>query len=548
MKKILKWFLILTGIFIFIGVVAVATVFISHDRYGFYPTGGKLSELQSHYDALAYDIHLEVFSEEQAIKGFTTITLQSLSDDLAILELDLIDNFEISKVLIADQELSFQHNDQKLRINLNQNVKQGETLDVCVYYEGQPIEAIMPPWIVGFNWSKDAHGDDWVGLSTQGEGGKIWFPCKAHPSDEPDRVELHITVPKPYTCASNGILQSITEPREGFQTFHWLTTYPINNYNITLNIAKFEIIEKSYTSIDGNEIPVVYYHLTEDKEKANQLVDMAIDMLETFETYFGEYPFAKEKFGLVETSYLGMEHQTMNSYGNDYKMTTRQNFEFDSLMLHEMSHEWWGNKVTVKDWADFWIHEGLGTYSEALYVLAKTGEAGYHEHMASLKKKIRNKSPVLGTRNAKSNESYSGDIYFKGASIMHSLRFILGDTDFFSTLRQFATDPAYTYHNLGCTDDFISLVHQNSDQDLSGFFRLYLETTSLPSVLVVPDGPGKWQVSIPNIEFELPMELEHGGETGRYVLGKEPIRIESQAEINVDPRHWYFLEGDLKKD
>ena len=257
------------------------------------------------------------------------------------------------------------------------------------------------------------------------------------------------------------ILEKITEPREGFTTYHWFTRYPTNNYNISINIAKYDILEKSYTSIKGNEIPIIYYYLNDPKQRADSLVDMAIDMLQTLEKFYGEYPFAKEKFGLVETSYWGMEHQTINSYGNNYSYRERGNIKFDQLMLHEMTHEWWGNKVTVNDWADFWIHEGIGTYSEALYLLDKLGEEGDHDHMSGKKRGIRNKSPILKSKNATTSEAYIGDIYTKGAYFMHSLRYILGDSIFFSTIYRFANDEEYTYKNPVDTEDFVELVNNN---------------------------------------------------------------------------------------
>ena len=285
--------------------------------------------------------------------------------------------------------------------------------------------------------------------------------------------------------------------------------------------------------------------MNEPAERADSLVDMAIDMLKTLEQYYGEYPFAKEKFGLVETSYLGMEHQTINSYGNNYRMTKRQGTEFDLLMLHEMTHEWWGNKVTTIDWADFWIHEGIGTYSEALYVLHKTGEAGYHAHMAGKKREIKNKTPILLAQPAASSKAYSGDLYRKGAYFMHSLRYALGDSIFFQTLHQFATDPAYTYQNPVETNDFLLLVNKNSGEDYSKFFKLFLETTELPNVVVDSLGNGKWNVSIPNIDFELPMELEIDGDRTSTILGNHPVLIDAESRIIVDPQNWYLHQSDF---
>jgi aminopeptidase N len=296
MKKFIKWFSIIIGSLILIVTVTVAAIFISHDRYGFYFSGGKISDLQQNYDAVFYDLNLEVISEGEMIKGFVNVGIKSLVDDFNTLELELIDNFEISRVELGGDPLNFEHNDDKLVISLEEPIEKNQYAEVSIHYSGQPLEAIRPPWIGGFNWSKDKNEDDWIGVSCQGEGGKVWFPCKTHPSDEPDSVAINITVPKPYFCASNGILENVSEPKEGYTTYHWFTRYPTNNYNISINIAKYDIIEKTYTSISGNEVPVIYYYLNDPVERADSLVEMAIDMLKTLEKYYGEYPFAKEKF------------------------------------------------------------------------------------------------------------------------------------------------------------------------------------------------------------------------------------------------------------
>ena len=543
MKKALKWIAIIFASLILIVVCVVAGVFIAHDRYGFYPTGGELSELQAQYDAVYYDLNLEINSKKQALAGYADVTVKSLVDTLSAVELDLINNFDVSKVLLAGEDASFRHKKQKLVVIVDPAAQKGQLLTLRIHYSGQPIQAIRPPWIGGFNWSKDSLDNDWIGVSCQGEGGKIWFPCKSHPSDEPDSAAINITVPEPYYCASNGVLEGITKPRPGFQTFHWKTRYPINNYNISINIAKYKILEKSYTSIDGNRIPVVYYHLA-DSTRADTLVNMAIDMLQTLEKYFGEYPFAREKFGLAETAYLGMEHQTINSYGNGYKWTTRDGFDFDWLMLHEMSHEWWGNKVTVADWADFWIHEGIGTYTEALYLLDKIGEKAYHQHMAGKRSAISNETPIMPQRPALSNKAYTRDIYYKGAYFMHSLRYILGDSLLFPILHEFATDSATTYKNQVTTADFLDLVNKRSARDLSPFFHFYLETTDLLAIVIDSLDAAQWDVSIPNIDFQLPVEVEVDGERQRLTLSSSPTRITADS-IAIDPQKWYLHKNDF---
>lgn len=548
MKKFFKWVSIGILVLVIIIVTVIIGIFIAHDRYWYYATGGKLTKLQASYDVLFYDINLAIDSEEQSIEGFTNVTFKCLSTELDTIELDLIDNFEISKIIINGKESEFDHNDDKIFVYLTNPIKLNELTTLNIYYSGQPIEALMPPWIGGFNWSEDKNGNDWIGVSSQGEGGRIWFPCKAHLSDKPDSVALNITVPEEYFVASNGILKNISIPNKGFKTYHWLTKYPISNYNVSINIAKYRSIEKNYSSRAGGTFPVIYYYLNGPEKMADSLVNMSMDMLSTFEKYFGEYPFANEKFGLAETSYLGMEHQTINSYGNKYRFKTRGHLKFDLLMLHEMAHEWWGNKVTVHDWADFWIHEGIGTYSEALYLLNKIGEEGYHEHMAGLRRNIKNNSPIQMPKFSNSWESYSGDIYNKGAYFLHSLRYILGDSLFFPTIYFFATDSNYIYQNLVDTDDFLKLVNKNSGKDYSVFFNMYLRTTNLPNMIVDSLGNNLWNVSLSYTGLELPMDIELDGKIIRKTLKDTPLQVESQSRVIVDPNNWYLHAEDFKNN
>ena len=464
MLKVIKWVSIGLGILLLLIVITVGVYLWKHQRFGIYASGGPLSENQASYDVTYYDIHLRVDSQRKTLAGFTDVVVRSRVKELDQIELDLIDNFKVQKVSDEDSTaLNFQHDDDKLRVKLTKQAGKGRFVSLRIFYQGKPPVAIRPPWIGGVNWSKDSEGNDWIGLSCQSEGAKIWFPCKDHPSDEPDSAGIHITVPASYFCASNGLLEAVDTLADGWLTYHWKTRYPINNYNINFSIGKYEKVERQYVTLQGDTMPVVFYYLPESREKADFHIDMAVDMLQTYRRFYGEYPFSKEKFGLVQTDYLGMEHQTINAYGNKFRYREIEGQKYDWLMLHEMGHEWWGNKVTVKDWADFWIHEGICTYGEALFRLAKFGEEQYHRKMASIKKGIRNRSPIIPHRNATSHEAYQGDIYYKGAYLMHSLRFWLGDSLFFDHLWHFANDSAYTYQNLVTTDDFLNLFCAESD-------------------------------------------------------------------------------------
>lgn len=545
MKIFFKWVGIILGSLILI--VLLTGLFLYNKYIGFadYPSGGVLTENQSKYDVIFYDLDLSVNSSEKSISGWAGIKIKSL-DRLEKIELDLFKNLIVTEVWAGGDQLKFIHENDKLWFDLNKPVNVEEIIDLRIAYHGQPMEAKFPPWKGGFNWSKDAHDDDWIGVSCEGEGAKVWFPCKDHPSDEPDSVALHITVPEPYYCASNGLLRSITSPKSGYKTFHWTTNYPINNYNVNIGIAKYDLVERSYITDTGTVMPVIFYVLPQDRKKADELIDMAVDMLTVYRKYFGEYPFAKEKFGLAETDYLGMEHQTLNAYGNKFSYSTIAGNKFDELMLHEMGHEWWGNKVTAADWADTWIHEGICTYGESLYHLDKTGEKGYHEYMQSIKKRIKNKKPIIIKRNASTSESYHSDVYAKGAYLLHSLRYMLGDTVFFKTIKEFANDPSFTYQNRVVTEDFIKLVQKNSPVDYTAFINTFLYTNDLPEIVLKKMNDHEYEIRISNINFELPVEIRTEEGIVKSILGAKPITIRSAAEPVIDEKDWYLK--NIKKE
>lgn len=546
MKKFWKWIGIILGSLIL--VVVLTGLFLYNKYIGFvdYPSGGILSENQAKYDVVFYDLDLTVNSTEKSIAGFVTIKLTSLADGLDKIELDLFEHLIVQETEMNGVQQKFTRDKDKLWINLNKPLRAGEVIDFKIVYHGQPMEAKLPPWRGGFNWSKDANGDDWIGVSCEGEGAKIWFPCKDHPSDEPDSVAVHITIPEPYYCASNGLLRSITFPKSGFKTFNWVTNYPINNYNVNISIAKYDLVTRQYTTDRNTTMPVVFYVLPQNRSKADELINMAVDMLTVYRKYFGEYPFANEKFGLAETDYLGMEHQTLNAYGNKFSYDIISGNKFDQLMLHEMGHEWWGNKVTANDWADTWIHEGICTYGESLYHLDKTGENGYHEYMQSIKRRIKNRKPIIIKRNANTSESYHMDVYSKGAYLLHSLRYMLGDSLFFKTIKEFAMDSAYTYRNRVVTADFITLVKKNSPVDYTKFIHNFLYTTELPEIYLRKTGEGTYEVSIKNIDYELPMEVKTDQGDSRILLGVNPIFIRSTIEPIIDQKDWYLK--NIKKE
>ncbi|MDO9552288.1 M1 family metallopeptidase [Rhodonellum sp.] len=498
--------------------------------------GGPIDPLQEKFQILHYQLELEIFPEKQEIHGLNRVTF-SATEKLDTLRLNLIEEYTVNKVIMDGKEIAFRHFGDTLDIFPIDCSCQ----DVEIHYGGKTPIAIRPPWTGGFTWEMDQLDNHWMGLSSQNEGAKIFMPCLDHPSSEPQNgVDLIFTAPKSYFVAANGQLIRATET-ENKVTYHWATEYPINNYNINFTLGAFHEESKTFLSADGMEIPMKVYVLQENRDKAKSLLEVLETSAKTHEKYFGPYPFPNDKIAVVETPYLGMEHQTINAYGNNYQFVPMGKVQYDWLLHHELGHEWFGNKVSVKDWADFWIHEGLTAYGDWLFFREHGGEDAYHEKVASVRKSIAHARPVVSPRNSTSDYAYHGEIYTKGAYIIHSLRYFLGDEIFFPMLKAFTSDERFTYNNLVETADFTEFAQQYSGKDLQGFFDLYLKSVRVPKVNVRKKGKNQYKVSLSNIEFEMPVEVKTSKGLERMVLSKKPMVIKSDVPIEVDPKGWYLM-------
>lgn len=500
--------------------------------------GGKMKPEQANIDILHYTIALNVDIPGQRIAGNTDIRC-IVKEPTNVLLFDLMDSFLVTKLWVNDKQAGFTHKDHLLRITSDKPWKAGITT-VRVAYAGKPMIAKRPPWDDGFTFTKDSSGHPWVAVTAEGTGGKIFFPCKDHPSDEPDEgVDLIITIPRGLRVAGPGLLISETS-KGGNSTFHWKTSYPINNYSIVFNIGDYEVVTRQYTTINGNKVPMQFYVLKAHVAQAPHLLEMMERSAHVKEKYFGEYPWVKEKIGLVETPHLGMEHQTMNAYGNKFNYTRIGGQDFDWLMNHEFGHEWWGNKVTAGDWADYWIHEGIGTYGDALYTRDMEGEAQYEKIFQGFITQIQNTKPIVQGKDIEEEDAYQGDIYTKGAFFMHTLRYVIGDSLFFPTLKRLATDSNYTYTHTVNTDDVLQLFNHATGEDLSPLFNLYLRTTEKLEIHVRQTGLSQYRIQLDNINMALPLDITLDGATVRKLVDKAGITVSAKSLPLVDTRTFYL--------
>lgn len=507
-------------------------------------SGGKLKPVQANMDIRKYSLNLDVDITNKFIKGNTTVNLQ-LKNAADTILLDLIQHYNIEAIKVDGKTVSFDHKEEKIYIkgsgfNKNNQFSAGNH-SVFISYSGNPPEAVRPPWLGGFTWTKDRSGNDWVSINIQKEGGRMYFPCKDHPSDEPNEgVEMNITVPKGLSVAGPGLLQK-TVTKKDKTSFFWKTNYTISNYCVLFNIGKYAVVKDSYTTINGNVVPIEYYILEEDIAQAKRVIEAKKRDSKILEKYFGEYPWYKEKIGIAAVPNSGMEHQTMITFDNKFIFTTVGGQEYSANLFHEYAHEWWANKVTNKDWAHMWIQEGIGTYAEALAMYELGGQEEYDKIIAAHKRGIRYRKPLVGGEELSEDETYAGnDIYTKGSFFMHSLRYVIGDDLFFKTLKQLATNEAYTYDNTVTTTDVEQLFSKAAGYSLKPFFDFHLRTTQLMEVSIKETGYQQYQIKPLNYFMDLPYEVTINGIATRMMIGKDGITVKSNSLPLVDAAGYYL--------
>lgn len=516
-------------------------------------TGGVVPYEQAAYDVKKYDISLKVNPAEKSISGVTIITA-NVVQPINVFVFDLDTPLNVSDVSMGETKLKFERKGGKIWSYLPMTKQAGETISVKVTYGGVPRVAPRAPWVGGFMWEKTADGSPWIATAYQNDGADVMFPCKDYPSDKAETVAIRVTVPNPLYVASVGKLQKVDKNADNTSTYHWLMSNPIPNYGIVLNIAPYKLVEDKYKSVSGETFPIIFYALPESEAKAPKLIAETKKYLAFFEEYLGPYPFRAEKLGIAETPHLGMEHSTIIAYGNKFNYDKDG---FDWLMFHELGHEWWANLVTASDWRDFWIHEGFQSFMDTLFVEKMKGREAYLTAMKGRMRATRNKQPVA-PRDAKiAYQVYmaepdfvrsDGDIYGKGAVVLHTLRYLLGDKAFFKALRRMSYPTKEMEKITGGkqtrfvnTDDFKQIAEEESGMKLDWFFEIYLRQPALPKLIVETMGDRtdlRWETPN-NLSFSMPIDVSVDGKIQRVEMkdGKGLI-MSKGGKIEVDPKGW----------
>ncbi|RKF19077.1 M1 family peptidase [Altericroceibacterium spongiae] len=493
-------------------------------------------------------LSLSVDPKSKSIAGIARYTIRS-DRQLTHVEFDLDPRFEVSAIELNDIALApdlWGNDNGLLTIKLPHVLDAGDTAKVSIAYSGKPRIAPKAPWDGGFVWSETQDGSPWIATAVQTNGCDLFWPCIDHPTKRVEWLDFAVSVPAPLVVAANGTLQQVTE-KDGWNTYRWQAHWP-QSYGVSLQIGPYKLAEKTYRSRFGNSFPIKFWYLPGHKKGAEKLLGQMHDFLDFFEKTVGPYPFSDEKAGLAETPHLGMEHQTINAYGNGFRLAPEG---YDWLMHHEFSHEWFANQLTDRTVADMWLHEGYGTYMQPLYLRWSKGETAYRAALWDSRKKIISRVP-LAPKSAISSAYYNdeeagwgGDIYYKGAWILHSLREYIGDEAFFAgtTKLVYGTSdpkPGQFRWQLADTEDFQHVMEEVTGLDLSWFVDAYFRHAALPELISEQDGQIlrlRWKSGAKQ-PFILPVEVQIGNRIEQVTMtgGKGRIDLGSpDAHYIIDP-------------
>lgn len=505
---------------------------------------GALRPERTCYDVTHYDLRVKVNPEEKSISGSNKITFKAKAD-FSMLQLDLFENMRIMFITSGNETLYYKRIHNAVFVTFRQQIKKDSIGELTVYYYGNPIAAKRAPWDGGFTWSQDKEGTPWIAVSCEGIGASLWWPCKDHLSDEPDSMMVSCNVPKGLRCIANGTESPPDIEEDGTTTYHWGINYPINNYNVTLNIGNYSEFNDEYTAEDGSKLKLDYYVMPYNLEKAKKQFEQVKPMLSCYEKYLGKYPFWNDGYALVETPYLGMEHQGAIAYGNKYltgylgRDFSKLHLDFDYIIIHETGHEWWGNSVSCNDIADMWIHEGFCTYSEAIYVECLYGYDTARAYINAKKGDIDNKKPIVGNYDV--NEEGDGDMYSKGSLFLNTLRAIVDDDKLWWSTIKGMSDTVFKMKNIGY-QDVVTYFNTRTGKNLTPVFEQYLKHPAIPvfeySLKKISDTAYdftyKWNTDVGN--FEMPVIIDLSEEKNKRIActnTNKTIRVQLQNESDL---------------
>ena len=508
---------------------------------------GSITQERAWWDLQFYHLNTRINPTDSTIGGHVVVRYKVLKP-AQILQIDLQRPLTISKITQDGQELSFNRNGDAFFIKLIKPQKTNAQEEITVYYGGRPRIAKRAPWDGGFSWKRDQNGQPFVATSCQGLGASVWWPCKDHMYDEPDSMKISITVPPGLTDVSNGRLRSVSSNTDGWRTFHWYVQNPINNYGVNVNIGNYVSWTETFEGEKG-KLDLSFYTLPENIGKAKVQFQQAKSMLKAFEHWFGPYPFYEDGFKLVEVPYLGMEHQSSVTYGNGYQngylgrdlSATGWGLKWDFIIIHESGHEWFANNITYKDIADMWIHESFTNYSENLYTEYHHGKQAGSEYVIGCRKLIRNDKPIIGIYNV--NHSGSGDMYYKGGNMLHTIRQLVNDDEKWRGILRGLNKTFY--HQTVTSPQIEEYMSAQAGINLSKVFDQYLRDVRIPTLEYKLEGKQlsyRWSNCVAGFEMPVKLKIGDNWKTVQPTSDWKALKATKASAVIVDPNFYVEIK------
>ncbi len=516
---------------------------------------GAITPERAWWDLTYYHLDIAAHPADSSIDGSNTVFYKVLKP-YQIMQIDLQPPLAISKVTQDGQALKFRRDGNAYFISLQKKQQAGRQESVQVFYAGKPKIATNPPWEGGVQWVRDNQGQPFVATSCQGLGSSVWWPCKDHMYDETDSMLISIRVPKPLMDVSNGRLRRVTDNEDGTRTFDWFVDNPINNYGVNMNVADYVSWHETYDGEKG-KLDLSYYVLPADLAKAKEQFKQVPLMLKAFEYWFGPYPFYEDGYKLVQVPYLGMEHQSSVTYGNGFMngyrgkdlSGTGWGLKWDFIIIHESGHEWFANNITYKDVADMWVHESFTNYSENLFTEYYYGKQAGADYVIGTRRLIKNESPIVGIYGV--NHEGSGDMYYKGGNMLHTIRQIVNDD---AKWRQILRGLNETfYHKTVDGSEIEKYLSDHVGRDLSKVFDQYLRDVRIPRLEYAFTKNGlkyRWTNVVQG--FDMPVKVMFSGDGPSQMLYPTTswqtldIRDEQKAFLTID-RNFYVNGAEVEK-
>lgn len=479
---------------------------------------GMLTPLRTCYDIRYYHLDVKIDIENRSVSGSNKFVFTA-TDTFSKLQFDLFANLKVDRVVYKGKDLPFTRAFNAVFVTFPKPIKKGSKDEFTVYYGGQPQVANRPPWDGGFIFKKDEAENPFVSVACQGLGASVWWPNKDHQSDEVDSMMISISAPKDLQEISNGRLRSRVDKPDGYVQHNWFVSNPINNYDVSFYIGKYSHWSDTFEGEEG-PLTIDYWALKQDSARARAHWDADTKpMLKSFEHWFGPYPWYKDGYKLVQAPHLGMEHQSAVAYGNQFKKGylgrdlsgTGWGKKFDFIIVHESGHEWFGNNITAKDIADMWIHESFTNYSEALFLESLYGKKAADAYVQGIRQVIENDIPIIGPYNV--NKEGSGDMYPKGANMIHNIRQLIdNDPKFRSILR--GLNKTF-YHKTVTTAEIENYISTQSGLNLSKIFDQYLRHKDIPTFEYKINNNKlayRWLTEVKDFNMPLKVTLRGNGE------------------------------------